>query len=455
MATDTREQLTSAAGSASAAPGEHAADIALRLRGKKLPALVAAVAAMPEREAVALLDSDEFHFAPEVLGKLAQDSAVRLLGRLSPDRAADALRWMAAADRSRLEAQLEPETRDSIATILAFPENSAGSLMTTDFISVPASCTVSEAMAAVCTIERDRETVYAIYVLDDATQRLVGAVPLRRLVLAEPEAPIMTVAEGRRLITVTPGTDREDVARLISRYDLLAVPVVDSTGRMLGIDTVDDIMTALIREQSEDMQKLGGMQALEEPYMESSLLEIVQKRAGWLAFLFVSGMLTATAMQYFEDQIEKAVVLAVFVPLVMSAGGNSGSQATSLMIRSLALDEVRLGDWLRVLLRELPAGLALGGILCILGFLRIAVWQWLGWNDYGEHWLLLALTIGMALLGIVTVGSVVGSMLPFLLRWVGFDPATASAPLIATLVDVTGIVLYFSVAYLFLRGTLL
>lgn len=433
----------------------YAADIAAELNGRPVAAVVAAVAAMPESDAVELLDSDEFHFAPEVLARLPEDRAARLLGEMSADRAADALRWMNPAERARIEVLLDPETRASLATILAFPENSAGSLMTTEFVSVPADWTVERTLEHVRSVERSRETVYAIYVLDMATQRLVGAVGLRRLLMAPPEAPILTAAEGRRLISTGPTTDREDVARLIRRYDLLAIPVVDTGGRLLGIVTVDDIMTAMIEEQSEDMQKLGGMAALDEPYLESSLLEIVRKRAGWLSFLFVSGMLTATAMQFFEDQIERAVVLAVFVPLVMSAGGNSGSQATSLMIRSLALEEVRLADWLRVLLRELPAGLALGGILCLLGFLRIAVWHLFGWSDYGEHWLLLALTIGTALLGIVTVGSVVGSMLPFLLRLVGFDPAVASAPLIATLVDVTGIVIYFSVAYLFLRGTIL
>jgi magnesium transporter len=322
--------------------------------------------------------------------------------------------------------------------------------MTPEFVSVPASWSAARTMEEVRTLERTRETIYAIYVLDDATRRLVGAVSLRRLVVAAPDTPILAVAEDRKLVTVAPTTDREEAARLIRRYDLLAIPVVDGAGRLLGIVTVDDVLTAITEEQGEDMQRMGGMEALDEPYWKTSLADIVKKRVGWLADLFISGMPTATAMEYFDEQIERAVV-----PLVISSGGNSGSQATSLMIRSLALEEVRLGDWLRVFLREAPAGLILGAILCVIGTLRVAVWQIMGWQDYGEHWQLLALTIGLSLLCIVAYGSLVGSMLPFALRKAGFDPATASAPLIATLVDVSGIVICFSVAYAILSGTLL
>ncbi|MFO1074670.1 MAG: magnesium transporter [Geminicoccaceae bacterium] len=445
--------VTTADGQVPAA--EHAADLALRLRRRRQRDVMATFAGLGEAEAVELLDSDEFHAAPEVLAGLPQARAVALLEAVSADRAAYALRWMRPADRARLEAALDAETRAAVERILSFPADSAGSLMTTEVVAVPASWTAGRTLEHLRAVERSRETVYAIYVLDDATQQLVAAVPLRRLLVADPAASILAAASGRPPIVVPPTADREDVARLISRYDLLAIAVVDAAGRLLGIVTVDDVMTALMEEQSEDLQKLGGMAAIEDSYWESSILALVRKRAGWLAFLFISGMLTATAMQYFEGEIEKAVVLAVFVPLVMSSGGNSGSQATSLMIRSLALEEVRLADWLRVLGRELPAGLLLGAILCVLGVLRIFAWQLLGLQDYGAHWLLLGLTIGIALLGIVTVGSVVGSMLPFLLKRCGFDPAIASAPLIATLVDVTGIVIYFSVAYAILAGTLL
>jgi magnesium transporter len=242
---------------------------------------------------------------------------------------------------------------------------------------------------------------------------------------------------------------------LISKYDLLAVPVVDKDQRILGIVTVDDVIDALIAETTEDVQKFGGMEALDEPYMEMSIPRMLRKRAGWLAALFIGEMLTATAMGHFEGEIERAVVLALFVPLIISSGGNSGSQATSLIIRAMALRELRLRDWWRVAIRELPSGLALGAFLGLIGAARILLWQHFGWYDYGPHYGLVALTVSLALVGVVTFGSLTGSMLPFVLRKLGFDPASASAPFVATLVDVTGLVIYFTVALLILRGTLL
>ncbi len=245
------------------------------------------------------------------------------------------------------------------------------------------------------------------------------------------------------------------MARLISKYNLLSVPVLDDGGHVLGIVTVDDVIDAMISEQTEDVQKMGGMSALDEPYMEMGIFSMVRKRAGWLAALFLGEMLTATAMGYFEHEISRAVVLALFIPLIISSGGNSGSQATSLIIRAMALQEVTLRDWWRVAVREIPAGLTLGVILGIIGFIRILVWQRLGWYDYGDHSTLVALTVGLSLIGVVLFGSLAGSMLPFLLRRIGFDPASASAPFVATLVDVTGLVIYFTVGVLVLKGTLL
>src|SRR3954469_5665903 len=276
----------------------------------------------------------------------------------------------------------------------------------------------------------------------------------RRLITGEPSAPVLSVALPRRPVTVGSLTDREDVARLISKYDLLAVPVIED-GRVIGIVTVDDVIDAIVAESTEDVQKFGGMEALNEPYMEISFGKMIRKRAGWLSALFLSEMLTASAMQYFQTELERAIVLTLFIPLNMSSGGNSGSQATSLLIRSLALHEVRLRDWWRVALRELPTGLTLGAILGVIGAVRITLWQKLGFYDYGEHWGLIALTVAVALVGIVTFGSLSGSMLPFILRRLGFDPASASAPFVATLVDVMGLVIYFGVAALILTGTLL
>jgi len=245
------------------------------------------------------------------------------------------------------------------------------------------------------------------------------------------------------------------VARLTSNYDLVAIPVVSESGHLMGVITVDDVIDVIQEEQTEDVQKLGGMEALDEPYMQITFWRMIRKRAGWLCALFLSEMLTATAMQRFQSEIERAAVLAMFIPLVMSSGGNSGSQATSLVIRALALQELKLKDWWRIAVRELPTGLLLGAILGVIGFVRIVLWQNMHIFNYGPHYMLLAITVGFALVGIVAFGSLAGSMLPFLLKRIGFDPASASAPFVATLVDVTGLVIYFSVAFLVLHGTLL
>ena len=326
--------------------------------------------------------------------------------------------------------------------------------MTTEFASVPSTYTVQQTLDYIRHVESSRETVYAIYVLDPVTKKLVKTITLRRLITGDPEAPVLSVARPGRLITVTALMDREEVARLISKYDLLSVPVVDHD-RVIGIVTVDDVIDAIVQENTEDVQKFGGMAAITEPYMEVGFWQMMRKRGGWLCALFLSEMLTASAMQGYEGELEKAIVLTLFIPLIMSSGGNSGSQATSLLIRALALRELELKDWWRVALREIPTGLALGAMLGLVGIVRISLWQYLGLYDYGEHWALVALTVGVALIGIVMFGSLTGSMLPFILQRIGFDPASASAPFVATLVDVTGLVIYFSVASLILRGTLL
>jgi magnesium transporter len=318
---------------------------------------------------------------------------------------------------------------------------------------VPSNWTVAQTLDHIRHVERTRETIYAIYVLDAVTRRLSGAVTLRRLILGEASAGILTLAT--KPITTLPLTDREEVARLIARHDLLAVPVIDKAGHLLGIVTFDDIIDTIVEESTEDVQKFGGMEAIDEPYLQIGFMDMIRKRGVWLCLLFVSEMLTASAMQYFEGELEKAIVLTLFIPLIMSSGGNSGSQATSLLIRALALRDVKLGDWWRVAMRELPMGITLGATLGVIGVLRIVLWQKLGFYDYGEHWPLVALTVASALIGVVTFGSVAGSMLPFGLQKLGLDPASASAPFVATLVDVTGLVIYFSVALLILRGTLL
>jgi magnesium transporter len=294
-----------------------------------------------------------------------------------------------------------------------------------------------------------------VYLVEPETGHLTGVVSLRELLIADQDLPVARASHVVNLVTVDPLTDREDVARLIGKYNLLAVPVVDRSRRLLGIVTVDDVIDALIKEQTEDLQKLGGVEALDVPYTEISFGRMLRKRAGWLCALFLGEMLTATAMGRFENEIARAVVLSLFIPLIISSGGNSGSQATTLIIRALALRELKLKDWWRVALRELPTGLALGSVLGVIGVIRILLWQQLGWYDYGPHYALVAFTVGTALVGVVTFGSLTGSMLPFILRRLGFDPASASAPFVATLVDVTGLIIYFSVALVLLRGTLL
>ncbi|WP_394035278.1 magnesium transporter [Xanthobacter albus] len=434
---------------------EHVADIVEFLNAKKVEEATDVVAAMPLAWAVEVLDQPQFHDACEVIEALPQDKAVSILEGMSADRAADVLRWVDDEARARLRNGLSVDTRTAIDHLLTFPEGTAGSLMTTEFVSVPADWTVQQVLDHVRAVESSRETVYAIYVLDPATRRLINTVTLRRLISGAPEANILTVAQPYAPITVSPTLSREEVARTISKYDFLAIPVVDTTGHIIGIVTVDDVIDAMIEEQTEDVQRMGGMEAIDEPYLDISFFKMIHKRAGWLCVLFLSEMLTTSAMQVFSDELEKAIVLALFIPLVMSSGGNSGSQATSLIIRALALRDVTLKDWWRVAIRELPTGIVLGAILGVIGIIRIVVWQEAGIFDYGEYWKLLAVTIGASLVGIVTFGSMAGSLLPFALKRLGFDPATASAPFIATLVDVTGIVIYFSVAWMFLHGTVL
>ncbi|WP_298274849.1 magnesium transporter [uncultured Bradyrhizobium sp.] len=410
---------------------------------------------LPAEKAIEVLDLPGLDNTCEILAELPQDAAVSLLSGVSDDRAADIFKELVEPLRTTLLNGLNPETRNVISGLLAYPERSAGSIMTTEFVSVPANWTIAEVLHHIRMVERTRETVYSIFVVDPVKKTLIQAVPLRRLISADPHANVLTAAPARKPLMISPEADRMEAARLISRYDLLAVAVVDGPGHILGIVTVDDVIDAIVEESTEDAQKFGGMEAIDEPYLRIGFGEMIKKRAGWLCALFLSEMLTATAMQSYQSELEKAIVLTLFIPLIMSSGGNSGSQATSLLIRSLALHEVRLRDWWRVAVRELPTGIVLGSILGLIGIVRITLWQTMGLFDYGPHWVLVAATVGAALVGIVTFGSLCGSMLPFILKRIGFDPASASAPFVATLVDVTGLVIYFGVAAVILRGTLL
>ncbi len=431
------------------------ADIADSLNELPKEAAAKVVAALPFHTAVEVFDEPSLEGRDELVELLADPVAIPIIQAMSADQQVLLFRDLKEADRARLLHVLDAPTRDQLRLLMSYPPQSAGGLMTTEFVGVPASWTALDVRRHILKVGEAKETVYAIYVLEEKTQKLLRVISLREVVMAESDTPVLEIGEGRKPVTTRPLVDREEVARLISKYNLLAIPVLDDGGHVLGIVTVDDVIDALISENTEDVQKMGGMEALNEPYMEIGLLSMIKKRAGWLCALFLGEMLTATAMGYFEHEISRAVVLALFIPLIISSGGNSGSQATSLIIRAMALSEVTLRDWWRVAVREIPAGLALGSILGVIGFMRILLWQKTGWYDYGEHFLLVGFTVGTALVGVVLFGSLAGSMLPFLLRRIGFDPASASAPFVATLVDVTGLVIYFSVAFVVLRGTLL
>ncbi len=371
---------------------------------------------------------------------------------LAPDDAADMIQAVPTEERLALLELLDDTTRREVRALLAYAEDDAGGLMSPRFARIRLDMTVDEAISYLRKQAAQVETIYYAYVLDDE-QHLLGVVSFREL-FQKPGNTLVRDLMHTELITVREDMDQESVARVYLEQDLLALPVVDAAGRMKGIITYDDIADVVREEDTEDVQKLGGMSALEEPYLSVPLLALIKKRAGWLAALFLGEMLTATAMAHYEKEIAAAVVLALFVPLIISSGGNSGSQATTLVIRAMALGEVRLRDWWRVLRREVSAGFVLGAVLGAIGLARILVWHAVG-GSYGPHYGVVAATVAVSLVGCVLWGSVMGAMLPFLLRRLGFDPASASAPFVATLVDVTGLIIYFTVASSILRGSLL
>jgi magnesium transporter len=333
-----------------------------------------------------------------------------------------------------------------------YPEDEAAGLMHSGYVRIWAEMTVEEAIAEIRRQAGQVEMIYYAYALDDA-QHLLGVASFRELISADRSKRVRDVMRPD-YVFVPEDEDKEAVAHVLAKHRLLAIPVVDADGHMKGIISGADVAGVAQQEASEDILKIGGMEALEGPYMEVTFMQMVRKRAGWLAILFLGEMLTATAMGYFSDEISRAVVLALFIPLIISSGGNSGSQATTLVIRAMALGELRLRDWWRVIRRELMAGLALGAILGVIGISRIFIWH-AARGTYGQHYLVIGLTVGCSLIGVVLFGTLAGSMLPFILRSCGLDPASASAPFVATLVDVTGLIIYFTVANLLLRGILL
>jgi len=395
------------------------------------------------------------------LGLPAQDQAVMLrtmpqaerrlwFHLLPPDDAADVIQEFPEEERSATLAMIDEAFRREIQGLLAYAEDAAGGLMSPRFARLRADMTVDEAIHYLRKQAREHlETLNYLYVLD-AEQRLLGVVSFRDL-FREPGSKLLREVMQSDVVSVLDTMDQEAVARVFSQHGWSAIPVVDSDGRMKGIVTADDIVEVVQSEATEDIQKLGGMEALDTPYMRTTMFEMVKKRAGWLSALFLGEMLTASAMGRYEAQIANAVVLALFVPLIISSGGNSGSQATTLIIRAMALGEVGLRDWWRIMRREIGAGLVLGLILAALGIVRIVGWQW-AFGSYGDQYWQVAASVAVSLVGVVTWGTVTGSMLPIVIQRLGFDPASASAPFVATLVDVSGLVIYFNVARMLMQG---
>ena len=391
----------------------------------------------------------------ELLRALGDTDVAKIINELAADDRTALLEELPANVTQKLLGLLSPKERKIALELLGYPKGSVGRRMTPYYVAIENRWTVGEVLTHLRTVGKDHErpTLNQLYVVDGAG-RLLDWLRLQSVVTTDPTTPVAGLLEGSNL-SLRATDDQETAVSAFQKYDVTVLPVVDTKNVLLGVVTVDDVLDVAEKETTEDIQKLGGMEALNAPYLAIGLLSMVKKRAGWLAVLFMGEMLTATAMGYFEGEIEKAVVLSIFLPLIISSGGNSGSQATSLIIRSLAVGDVGLRDWWRVLRRELVAGTLLGCALAALGFSRIWIWQLIGLKDYGEHHGLIAFTVGFSLIGVILFGSLAGAMLPFVLRAVRFDPAVASAPLVATLVDVTGLVIYFTIASQVLRSTIL
>jgi len=427
-------------------------DIAAALTGLSTEDQVVAFRVLPRKVAAETFEYLSLDAQRSLIKAMAQEDVAAILNNMAPDDRTNFLEELPATVTQQLLALLTPHERGTAVTLLGYPEGSIGRLMTPDYIAVHEQWTIQQVLDYIREHGQDSETLNVIYVVDDRGV-LIDDVRIREFLLTSPGNKVADLMD-RRFIALSAADDQSLAVTIFRREDRLALPVTDSTGVLIGIVTIDDVIAIAEQETTADVQRIGGSEALDEPYMKIAFARMIQKRAGWLTALFLGEMLTATAMGAFEREIERAVVLALFVPLIISSGGNSGSQASTLVIRAMALGEVQLRDWWRVVKREIGAGLALGAILGSIGFLRITIWSTFS-TLYGPHWLLVAVTVALALVGVVLWGTLIGSLLPIVLRRLGFDPATSSAPFVATLVDVTGLVIYFSIGLLVLHGTLL
>ncbi len=389
----------------------------------------------------------------DIVKELPTAKTAELLNELPADDRTDFLEELPKAVIRDLIKLLDPEERKITLSLLGYPEDSVGRLMTPDYVYVFAHNTVADVFRTIRKYGKSSETIDVIYIINEQGE-LLDDIRIRDVILATPDKLISDILDGR-VVSLLVNDDQEHANQIFKMNNRVALPVVDNNNILLGIVTIDDMLWVANEEFSEDMQKIGGTEALNEPYLDIPLLKLFRKRIGWLVVLFLGEMLTATAMGYFEDEIAKAVVLALFVPLIISSGGNSGSQASTLIIQAMAVGDVYLSDWWRVLKRELLSGLLLGSVLGIIGFIRVIVWHSVAPQIYGDHWFQIGATVGISLMGVVLWGTLTGSMLPIALKKLGADPAVSSAPFVATLVDVTGLIIYFSVALLFLKGLLL
>jgi magnesium transporter len=394
----------------------------------------------------------------QIVHELPSYKTAELLNELPPDDRTDFLEELPQEAIRDLIKLLNPDERKITLAMLGYPEDSVGRLMTPDYVYVYAHHTVNDVFATIRRHARNSETIDVIYVINEQGE-LVDDIRIRDVILASPDKKISEIVDGR-VVALHVTDDQEHATQVFKMNNRVALPVTDENNKLLGIVTIDDMFWVANEEFSEDMQKMGGTEALDEPYLDTPFFKLIRKRAGWLIVLFLSELLTATAMAYFNDEIAKATILTLFIPLIMSSGGNSGSQASTLIIQAMAIGELTIADWWRVMRREILSGFTLGVILGLIGFIRICLWhQFMAhgiFQDlYGVHWLLIAFTVGFSLIGVVLWGSLTGSMLPIVLKRCGADPAVSSAPFVATLVDVTGIIIYFTVAYMFLHGVLL
>jgi magnesium transporter len=411
------------------------------------------IAGMAIHRAVGVFKILDFPTQQRIIQTLPPGKTAELLNELPADDRTSFLEELPSNAVRELIKLMDPNERKITLSLLGYPENSVGRLMNPDYVYVYEYNTVAEVLDTIRKVGKNTETIDVIYVINEKGE-LLDDIRIREFILADPDIKVADLMD-ERTIALNAFDDQEVANEAFKMNNRVALPVVSNSNKLLGIVTIDDVLWVASEEFSEDMQKIGGTEALDQPYLEMPLMRLFKKRVVWLIVLFLGEMLTATAMAYFEDEIAKAVVLALFVPLIISSGGNSGSQASTLIIQAMAVGEISVRDWWRVMRREIISGLLLGTVLGLIGFLRIFVWHTITPEVYGEHWMMLGITVGMALLGVVLWGTLCGSMLPMMLKRLGADPAVSSAPFVATLVDVTGLIIYFSMAFLTLSGKLL